>query len=166
MEEDIMTVAATMWTDTCPSDALSNVGPDTAVFSSFFSGEAATEEVLKYMDKKVQLIGLINVFFSHGFSSYAPEAAKITWPTAVASKNFLITLPNSKALPRISPDGEGALIMAWEQNTAPVLLTIDDLRLHMVTGATTHRAKYYDNMPFDGSFLIAPKEILDVIPNK
>ena len=81
----------------------------------------------------------------------------------MTAKYFFHLLPASRALPKISPDGEGGLMMIWECNGNPLLVTVDNRRLHAVTSATTPRAQYHDDVPFDDVSEI-PQVILDAIP--
>jgi hypothetical protein len=75
-----------------------------------------------------------------------------------------VALPEYKMLPKISPDGEGAVMMVWDGGTDPLLITVDDNCLHMAVAVTTPFVVYYNNIDFDGLFI--PQNILDVIPNR
>jgi hypothetical protein len=75
----------------------------------------------------------------------------------------LRALPASKAFPKVSPDGEGGLMMVWEGAGNPFLLTINDLHLHGVIAARTPHAEYIDGVPLDSAQVI-PDKILIAIP--
>jgi hypothetical protein len=109
------------------------------------------------------LIRLVRRFADVGLSWVAGQSAKITVSTQLTAQVFLRALPASKALPKISPDGEGGLVMVWDGTTGPLLLTIDGFHLHAVIGATTPQAEYVDNAPF-GLGRNIPQRILDSIP--
>jgi len=65
-------------------------------------------------------------------------------------------------MPKISPDGEGGLLMAWETHGDLVIAVLDGWRIHLVAAATTPHARYLDDLPFDGEQI--PKAILESIP--
>jgi hypothetical protein len=126
-------------------------------------GEAATRDALRHEEAREALIALVHRFAAYGLSWTGGESAKITAATQQAAEAFLRALPAGKAFPKISPDGEGGLMMVWEGAGDPLLLTIDNLRLHAVVAAATPRANYIDDLPFDWAQVI-PQWILDVIP--
>jgi hypothetical protein len=126
-------------------------------------GEAATPDVLQHEKARQALIALVHRFAAYGLSWTAGEAATITPTTEQVSDAFLRGLPARKAFPRISPDGQGGLMMVWEGASDPFLLTVDDLRLHGVVAAGTPHAQYLDDIPFDAAQDI-PQRILDCIP--
>ena len=162
------------WSGATPLEALSGVvgGSWLPQFSLWQSapqsvavvpGEAATPDVLRHEETRAALIALVHRFAAYGLSWTAGEPAVITPSTQQAAEAFLSALPAGKALPKISPDSEGGVMMLWERPDAPFLLTIDNLRLHAVIAAATPRAKYIDDLAFDGVQVI-PQPILDAIP--
>lgn len=126
-------------------------------------GEAATPDALKHEQERQALLALIRRFAYHGLSWTAGQCATVTRATKATALAFLSSLPAGKAFPKVSPDGEGELIMIWENQDASVLLTIDNLHLHAVIAATTPQAEYLDDIPFDWLQRI-PQKILDAIP--
>jgi len=84
----------------------------------------------------------------------------VTDATSETAKAFIDLIPfHSVALPKMSVDGSGGLLLIWQTSTR-TLVTIDDERLHYVTNASTSKAEYHDNIPFDGTI---PEEILQCI---
>lgn len=126
-------------------------------------GEAATPDVLRREEAREALIALVHRFAAYGLTWNPSEAGKITPMTELTAVVFLRALPAGKAFPKISPDGEGGLMLVWERVDGPVLLTIDNLRLHAVIAAATPAAEYIDDLPFDLPQDI-PQQILDAIP--
>jgi hypothetical protein len=126
-------------------------------------GQAATPEVVGREKTRQDLIALVHRVAVYGLSWTAEQPSKITAATRQIAEAFLRALPAGKALPKISPDGEGRLIMAWEMTDGPLLMTVDDLSLHAVIAAGTPNAEYIDDMPFDPLEPISQK-ILDSIP--
>jgi hypothetical protein len=169
-----MGVAET-WVQATPIDAL-RVGstwpwnprwqacwPSSAPTAAVVPGEAATPDVLGHEEKRQAMIALVRRFAAFGLSWRAGEQAKITPTTQHVSEAFLRALPSGKVLPKISPDGEGGLMAIWEGSGKPLVLTIDDLRLHGVIAAGTPQAEYIDDMPLDSAQVIQDR-ILDAIP--
>jgi hypothetical protein len=126
-------------------------------------GEAATQEVLRHEEAREALIALVHRFAAYGMSWTHGKLAKITPVTESAAAAFLRSLPTGKAFPKISPDGEGGLMMVWETAAGPFLLTIDNLRLYGIIAAATPDAKYLDDLLFDWMQVI-PQTVLDAIP--
>jgi hypothetical protein len=77
-------------------------------------GEAATREALDREETRQAMIALLRRFADFGLSWYGGELAKITATTEQVSEAFLRALPAGKAFPKVSPDGEGGLMMVWE----------------------------------------------------
>lgn len=169
-----MSVAET-WVETTPVDGLRGrtlapmrphqwPGWASAQSVAVMPGEAATPDVLRHEEARQAIIALVYRFAAYGLSWIGgAEPAKITAITRQVSEAFLHALPAGKAFPKISPDGEGGLMMVWEHGGEQFLLTVDDLRLHGVKAAGTSRAEYMDDVPFELAQDI-PQRILDCIP--
>jgi hypothetical protein len=125
--------------------------------------EGVTQAVVRPEQIREELIALVYRFAADGLSWTAEEAAKITGPTRQTAEAFLRALPVDKASPKISPDGEGGLMMVWEDNDHPLLVTVDDMRLHVVVAAATPFAEYVDDIPF-GRGQEIPERVLNAIP--
>lgn len=125
-------------------------------------GQAATQDAISRDKARRALIDLTRKFFVQGFSWSAGAAVRISEDTTNAAAAFLLALPSGAALPKISPDGEGGLLMVWEYRGDLVIAVIDGWRIHLVARATTPDALYLDDRPFDGEQI--PKAILESIP--
>ena len=112
---------------------------------------------------KARLIRLLRQFESDGYSQYLGHTCRISNLTCGYAEKFLAVLPKGKVLPKIAPDGEGGLVMAWEAPEATTLITVDGAYLSAVFGAGLPHAIYIDPIIFDGPRI--PNEILHVIPN-
>ncbi len=129
--------------------------------SSVFPGQAATAKVLTRERNKEALAALIDRFSLKGFSWTAGRISTINARTMVSAKAFLQVLPPETPLPRVSPDGEGGLLMLWEETGKSTLLVIDGWTMHLVESPTTPRARYLDDVPFDGEQV--PARVLQAI---
>ena len=135
----------------------------TAVTSTAaWPGQVVSRQAIQQARTKDRLLHLLRKFERIGFSHDASCEGRISPITRSFSEKFLRLLPMGKALPKITPDGEGGLIMAWEGQGETVLVTVDGSRLHAVIAAGTQDAQYIDDCPFDGSDI--PDDILNVIP--
>jgi hypothetical protein len=120
---------------------------------------------MRHKEEQDKLINLLHHFASQGLSWSVDYDATISPLTASTAELFLRGVPARKVLPKISPDGDGGLMMAWEGIGDPLIVTIDDLRISAVVAAATPRAEYLDRIPYvDGATL--PAEILKEIPNR
>ncbi len=145
-----------LYTDESWNEQIGSASTDTQVMGP-------TGPLAELRETRQALIRLVRRFADVGLSWAAGQSAKITVITQLTAQRFLLALPAGKALPKISPDGEGGLVMVWEGATGPLLLTIDDFHLHAVIGATTRQAEYIDDVPF-GPGRNIPQRILDSIP--
>lgn len=121
-------------------------------------GEAITDEVLEYKAKRERLLNLISMFRRVGFSRTIGRVNKITSQTASAASAFIRALPERFPLPKVVPDGEGGLLLAWTISGEEFLLVVDNWLLHGVKDAGTPRAVYIEGIPFDGENI--PEAIL------
>lgn len=127
-------------------------------------GDAATPQIVERAKNKERLLALIQQFADDGFSSAPDRDGRISHDTAKAAKAlFDILLPNYE-LPKVSPDGEGGLIAVWEQGNHSTVLVIDGWQLHLVAEATTPRARYFDDMAFDGERV--PDPVVKQLPTR
>ena len=130
--------------------------------AAVFPGEAATTDTIGRERARDALVDIVQKFAVYGLSWSAEGAVKISSETANAAAAFFHALPARAALPRISPDGEGGLLMAWETRGDLVVAVLAGWRIHLVAAATTPRARYLDDLLFDGEQI--PRVILESIP--
>lgn len=85
--------------------------------------------------------------------------------TNMLSRHFAIQLiarlADDKLLPKISPDGEGDIIMVWGE-PPQFVLTIEQASLHGVVNPGSRRSKHIAPVEFDGREV--PSEIIAQIP--
>jgi len=75
---------------------------------------------------------------------------------------FVRALPRDYRLPKVSPDGDGGLQMAWDvPNSGRTLITLNDSVICGVAGAGTPDAVYLDEVSFDG---VIDDAFLAIIP--
>lgn len=110
---------------------------------------------------KRRLINVIYRFKSDEFS-YGTEARGI-WETssAEAASALIATLPPYCSLPRIAPDGEGGVILAWEVGRNQLIMLVYDWSLYCVINPGPH-AQHLPTYRFDGEAI--PREVLAHIP--
>lgn len=106
---------------------------------------------------------LLRDFAAYGLSWADGAQAKITGASRATAEAFLRALPDNKSLPKLSPDGEGGVMMVWEAHNRTLLVTADESVLHTVFAAATPDAVYLNDIPFNAAKTI-PREILDAIP--
>ena len=129
--------------------------PDTSalVFDiGVMPGERATPDVFANYGQRQLLESVIRKFERHAAVSSASQEAAIT---------FIDALPRIAPLPKVAPDGDGGLLLAWTlESGARTLVTIDGWTIHCVSRAGTEMAKYSDDLAFDG---VIPAEIQEAI---
>jgi hypothetical protein len=149
-------------------ESLTNYCDNLEVFRNWSSetsispGEAVTQEVIDRYAHREALVKLTRLLATDGISWGDSDPAKISPESAKAAIIFLQRLRVDQALPKISPDGEGGVMLVWEEKGDPVVLEIQDWRMHLVTAAATPRAVYRNHLPFDGEQI--PDEVSKAIP--
>jgi hypothetical protein len=122
--------------------------------TSALPGVAITPEVSENEQHRRTLLSVL--------SRFAAERS-ITRTTMHATESFIDALPRGKQLPKVTPDGDGGLLMAWDvPNQARTLATIADWMVYTVVRAGTPQAMYFEDMPFDG---VIADQLLAVIPD-
>ncbi|MGH7077506.1 MAG: hypothetical protein ACREFU_05355 [Acetobacteraceae bacterium] len=114
--------------------------------------------------ERVALIDLVHRFARQGLAWAEGDRGRISATTEGTAERFLTAIPMRKALPRISPDGEGGLMMVWESPADRLLVTIDECLLQVVVAAATPRATYLNDLSFDGAEI--PRNVLAAIPDR
>ena len=115
-------------------------------------GECATPDVIANDSQRRLLASVIRKFERHATVSSVSHEAAIA---------FVDALPRTAPLPKVAPDGDGGLFLAWTlESGARTLVTIDGWTIHCVSRAGTEKAKYYDDLAFDGT---RPAEVQEAI---
>lgn len=115
-------------------------------------GERATPDVFANHGERRLLGSVIQKFERQAAVSSASHDAAIT---------FIDALPRTAPLPKVVPDGDGGLLLAWTlKSGARTLVTIDGWTVHCVSLSGTEMAKYSDDLAFDGTI---PAEVQEAI---
>lgn len=124
-------------------------------------GEPATPAVMDNERARQRIVTALNLFRSSAYAQHASYGANISEVSKELSIALLNSLPRHAALPKVSPDGESGVVMAWDHNDRHVLLTVDEQGLHCVENAGTPEATYYDSLYYDGSDL--PEQVTQAL---
>jgi hypothetical protein len=135
-------------------------GPDVSVLP----GKAATEEAIAEEKLRASIIELVNHFLTEGHSRQAGRVTKISTDTRSSAIALFSSLPHGLVPPKLSPDGDGGLIMVWESSTGSALAVLDGWTIHVVKAPATAHAEYFDDIPYDRERI--PSILLQVIPTK
>jgi len=135
-------------------------GPDVSVLP----GKPATEEAIAEEKLRSSIIDLINYFFSEGHSRQVGRVSTISPDTRSSAIALFSALPPGLVPPKLSPDGDGGLMMLWESGTASALAVLDGWMIHVVKAPATAQAEYFDNVPYDRERI--PPALLQAIPTK
>jgi hypothetical protein len=107
------------------------------------------------------LFEIVDAFASDQLREQA-DSSNITPLAAAKAKAFLRLLPLESPLPSVAPADEGGVVFVWDHLPEPLLVLVEPRYMHFVVGAATDRAQYYDDVPFDGTFL--PSDLLKALP--
>jgi hypothetical protein len=115
-------------------------------------GERATAEVLANDRERQLLASVIRKLERH---------AEVSSASHEAAKTFLDALPRTTPLPKVAPDGDGGLLLAWTlESGTRTLVTIDGWTIHCVSRAGTEMAEYSDDLAFDGTIPVEVQEAI------
>lgn len=129
--------------------------------------EVASKPRERARDRKEALRELIGRMAECGFSfSYRPdEAEPLNEEAALVAKRFLELLPPDRELPKIAPDGDGGLMMAWEGDPREtVVIGVFGKFLYAVVAPGTQESLHVAEERFDHDTI--PSTILDVVPGR
>jgi hypothetical protein len=124
-------------------------------------GELATIEHLANERERNECLSNILRMATEGLSLSFGNVGTVTIDSAMAAFAFIYSLPPNLPIPSARADGEGGVIFVWRRRGDLVLVTIDNWRIHVASAATTSRAEYLEDLPFDGHFI--PQAVLDKI---
>ena len=118
-----------------------------------------------YNEKRSALKDLITGLTKEPFS-WSPDDGELVRPeTSRTAQRFLEVLPTHRELPRVAPDGDGGLYMAWEKpGQTTVVVGIVDNAVYGVVAPGTPKSRHIPEEEFDGENV--PPEILSVIPKR
>ncbi|RQR29098.1 hypothetical protein DIE23_22930 [Burkholderia sp. Bp9143] len=121
-----------------------------------------TDASIERARERERLISLIGQMNQDGYSCMRDRPSKISDESAAAARALFEMLLPTHEVPKVAPDGEGGLIVVWDDPGSSTVLVIDNWKLHLVVNATTPEARYFDDVPFDGEHL--PDVIVESIP--
>jgi hypothetical protein len=125
---------------------------------------AVTKDVLSRKANRKALADLVSQIADEGLSWTACKPISISSQTKDGALSLLRGLPLNIKAPKISPDGDGGLMLVWDDRHSPTLLVVDGWKLHLVKAATTPNAEYFDDVHFsEGSI---PSEIVSALPKE
>lgn len=108
------------------------------------------------------LRNLIHRFARDGFTWPTGESITLPMDTAAAANRLLDLLPEQIPLPKVGPEEEGGLVLAWEANSGTHLLILDGWRYDLVENAGTRQARYFDNQRFEYGSMPEPLRMIFV----
>ncbi len=111
------------------------------------------------------LKALVERFEREPFSRGLDDGERVSVETSRHARRFLEALPFDRQLPKIAPDGDGGLYMAWERKDEPtVVVGVTEDVLYAVVGPGTPESRHVPEVKFDGTSI--PSAILSVIPKR
>lgn len=136
---------------------------DKNAFQDIFAQNFITREIDEQQAQRLALARVVKKIENFGMSARVENPMKITSDTSAASIKFIGELPKFAQLPKVAPDGEGRLMLSWEADeNNPLLLIIEDWKMHLVTGAGTENADCISDLRFDGETI--PEAVVAAIP--
>jgi hypothetical protein len=129
-----------------------------SVFMSDFpvlAGVAITDQVLQSLRDREILDAVLRRLVDQG---------TVTRDSQRAAMSFVGALPVDKQLPRVAPDGDGGVLMAWDDlNDGSTVITVSEGMIYPVARAGTANVEYLNDMHF---YDVVPEAALSIIPGK
>jgi hypothetical protein len=116
---------------------------------------------LEYERTQRNLIQLIKRFEVEGFSFGLDEEIRCDAASAEAASAFIRALPAQYLLPKIAPDGEGGIILAWENAERELVMSVCGWTLYPVINPLS-KPEHLNSLNFDGEKI--PDQILRHLP--
>lgn len=121
-------------------------------------GKRATAGAVTDSQTFDKLSALLDQFHSEGFAFDRQHISRISADTLLAAKLMFDKMRGLVPPPKIAPDGEGGLVLAWQAPTT-TLVVVSGWVLGVVTKAGTPEATYTDDVRYDGDSI--PDMVLD-----
>jgi hypothetical protein len=122
---------------------------------------ASTDDT--FDSKRTRLISAIRALKSEA-PNWSGEQRTVNAGSALTAEKFLQCLSSQHRLPKIAADGEGDVMLVWDDPKNSCIVTIEPRTLHMVLHPGTPQAKQIDAIQFLG--LRIPPNILGHLPLK
>jgi hypothetical protein len=111
--------------------------------------------------RRAALIAAIKHLVASPITWTEDEPTPIDGVSAETALAFIHKLPPDRAFPKIAPDGEGGIMLVWDQVTK-ALITIDRGILLLVTNPGQPNSHHFRPLRFDGEMI--PSIILESLP--
>lgn len=121
--------------------------------SAVLPGMLPTIEIINARRKKERLKHVIEKFASAEFGLFFDESMRIGKNVLNSALALVDLLPNEKSLPKVAPDGEGGVLLAWQTTHGEHICIVDAEKIHLVIKAGSEDAEYLDDIPFKGKEL-------------
>lgn len=133
----------------------------TAYISSEATGPSAEElEFEKHRERLIKALHSIK----QNSPNWSGADSSISEASAATAERFLNCLSSRSVLPKIAADGEGDVMLVWEDDAVSCVVTVEPQLLHLISGPGTRGTQRIDAQRFLGVQI--PPSILRHIPVK
>jgi hypothetical protein len=103
----------------------------------------------------------VSIILRSGVCWDGENVIEISKRTATTALMFFERLPSPIVLPKLFPDGDGALVALWETSGKKTVVIFDEQFLHLTLNAATPDSEYFTDLEFPGEQI--PSQILDAL---
>ena len=80
---------------------------------------------------------------------------------AETAKRFLRGLSDNMVLPKVAPDGDGDVLLVWDDGAPRLIVTVESARIHAAVNPGTSSSEHFDDIEFGESI---PNRIAKLVP--
>jgi hypothetical protein len=113
---------------------------------------------------RVALAAAIQSFSTEGLTWSDRDPTLVDPASAESAIAFLCALPSTRELPKISPDGEGGVMLIWESGQETAMITVDGTMLLPVINPGRPTSAHMQAVAFDGETV--PPAVLGILPRR
>jgi hypothetical protein len=114
--------------------------------------------------RRAKLIGVIKHLATNPISWTERDPIHIDKLSAETTIGFIYQLPPDRAFPKVAPDGEGGIMLIWDNPPQKELITVDRTTLLLIDNPGQPNSYHFRPRRFDGERI--PPIILERLPRR
>ena len=117
-----------------------------------------------FENRREALAQLIQYFAATGLTWSDQEARPIEQASMETALAVIGAIPHTRALPKVTPDGEGGVMLVWDSEGSKAMITVAGTTLFPVIDPGEATSEHMQELVFAGDAL--PIQLLGMIPRR